>query len=237
MKNHRLFSFFCLSVCCFLFSGLYGDDPSDLEEEYQTHCNLSTDINEHLPVLCKYSSECTTVTEIGVKPMNSTWGVLQGLSENTWPEKSYVGIDSGYPPLEKLQEAQAFAQEQDILFSFSAANEMEIEFEPADLLFIDSLHTYCHLTYELETFSPKVRKYICLHDTSEPFGLQDDPLYLGDYSEYPASYDRTKSGLWPAVEDFLKSHPEWSLEERLTNNHGLTILKRKKEAPNSDSIH
>lgn len=65
-----------------------------------------------------------------------------------------------------------------------------------------------------------------MHDTSAPWGDRDDTEYHGDYSEYPASFDRNKRGLWPAVEDFLANHKEWKLLERRFNNHGLTILER-----------
>jgi cephalosporin hydroxylase len=106
---------------------------------------------------------------------------------------------------------------------------MTIEIPSTDLLFIDSLHTYCHLTYELEKFSPHVRKYIAMHDTSEPWGTVDDTEYGGDYSEYPAAFDREKRGLWAAVEDFLSRHPEWRLLERRLNNHGFTVLERVSE--------
>ena len=37
------------------------------------------------------------------------------------------------------------------------------------------MHTYCHLSYELDTFSPKVRKYIAMHDTSEPWAIGTTP--------------------------------------------------------------
>ena len=103
---------------------------------------------------------------------------------------------------------------------------MDIDIPPAEMLFIDSLHTYCHLTYELEKFSPKISKVIAMHDTSEPWGDADDSDYRGDYSEYPLYIDRSKKGLWSAVEDFLERHPEWILQERLFNNHGFTILRR-----------
>jgi hypothetical protein len=33
-------------------------------------------------------------------------------------------------------------------------------------------------------------------------------------------------GLWLAIEEFLFAHPEWTLAERRTNCHGLTVLKR-----------
>lgn len=33
--------------------------------------------------------------------------------------------------------------------------------------------------------------------------------------------------MWPAVEEFLAAHPnEWALQQRFTNNNGLTVLKR-----------
>jgi len=66
-----------------------------------------------------------------------------------------------------------------------------------------------------------------MHDTSDPWGTIDDfQQYSGDYSEYPPEIDRTKRGLWAAVEDFLVRHPEWKLRERRLNCHGLTTLER-----------
>jgi hypothetical protein len=103
---------------------------------------------------------------------------------------------------------------------------MTLDIPPVDMLFIDSLHTYCHLTCELEKFSPKVGKYIAMHDTSAPWGMMDDDQYHGDYSEYEPSFDRTKRGLWPAVVDFLGRHPEWSLYQRNLYSHGFTVLGR-----------
>ncbi len=200
-----------------------------LVEMYDLHCATSSDINEHLPVLRSLAMECSSVTEIGVRSIVSTWGILQGLSENSSLERKYLGIDLQYPDQGRLQLAKKLAEDNGINFSFWAANDMEIEIEPVDMLFIDSLHTYCHLTNELEMFSPVVRKYLCFHDTSEPWGDRDDDQYRGDYSEYPTSFDCTKRGLWAAVSDFLDRHPEWSLVERRTNNHGFTILKRNAE--------
>jgi hypothetical protein len=210
---------------------------STLQKMYENHCNTPSDINEHIPVLRQLASECSSAIEIGVRSIVSTWGILQGLSENPVQPKWFLGIDLAYPPLEKLQLAKQIAEENHIDFLFWPINDMEIDIEPVDMLFIDSLHTYCHLTYELESFSPKVRKYICMHDTSAPWGHQDDAEYCGNYAEYPDSYDRTKKGLWPAVEDFLARHPEWSLYERRTNNHGFTILKRNDESAVTQNLY
>lgn len=198
----------------------------ELKRLYEHWCSHSSDIVEHVPVLHRLAKECSSVTEIGLRDMTSSWGIFQGLAENSAAKKSYVGIDIANPPAQTLDLAQRLVRAQGISFRFWQANDMEIMIDPTDLLFIDSLHTYCHLTYELEKFSPKVRKYIAMHDTSEPWGELDDNQYHGDFSEYPAHIDKTKRGLWAAVEDFLKMHPEWVLQERRLNNHGFTILKR-----------
>jgi hypothetical protein len=198
----------------------------ELRDQYEAACQKPSDICEHVSTLRALAAECSSVVEIGTRSMVSTWGLLQGLAENRSPHRSYLGIDLEAPPQEILTKARWLAQENGISFSFWQANDMDIDIEPTELLFIDSLHTYCHLTYELETFSPKVKKYIALHDTSWERVI-DDPAYQGDYSEYPPAYDRTKRGLWAAVEDFLDRHPEWTLHKRYFNNNGFTILKRK----------
>ena len=40
------------------------------------------------------------------------------------------------------------------------------------------------------------------------------------------SVQEIEKGLWPAVEEFLKSSSEWILEKRYTNCNGLTILRK-----------
>jgi beta-1,4-mannosyl-glycoprotein beta-1,4-N-acetylglucosaminyltransferase len=172
------------------------------------------------------AAECASVVEIGLRSMESSWGILRGLSENLSSSRSYIGIDIDSPSTELLDSAKRLAEGNGIAFNFWRANDLNIDIEPTELLFIDSLHTYCHLTYELEKFSPKVSKYIAMHDTSWGEPPIDDPAYQGNYSEYPSEYDRTKRGLWQAVVDFLQRHPEWTLHERRVNNYGFTILKR-----------
>lgn len=198
----------------------------ELDAQYMHHCTHISDIYEHIPVLKQLSKECESVIEIGVREAVSTWGILKGLAENKKTKKSYLGIDLCYPSC--LLQLSSISEGVAVDFDFWKANDMEIDIPMTDMLFIDSLHTYCHLTYELETFSPKVRKYITMHDTSAPWGNQDDDAYDGNYAEYPTHINKQKRGLWPAVEDFLSTHPEWKLKERKMNNHGFTILERVK---------
>ena len=221
MKYQKLLSWMILVTSVYGYTSM----PT-LQTVYEQHCTEPSDICEHLPPLRDLAQECSSVIEIGVRSMVSSWGILQGLADSPYENPTYVGIDLNYPPKETLQLADALATKAGVLFSFGKGNDMTITLPPVDFLFIDSLHTYCHLTYELETFAPQVRKYIALHDTSPPWELWDDNEYWGDYSEYPPHIDRTKRGLWAAVEDFLLTHSDWELKERRTNCHGLTILRR-----------
>jgi hypothetical protein len=147
-----------------------------------------------------------------------------GLADSPNHPRSYLGIDLDYPPADTFRLAQTLAEQNQISFKFWKGNDMDAEVEPADMIFIDTLHTYCQLTVELEKFAPKAKKYIAMHDTN--WGDQDDPVYKGDYSEYPAYVDRTKRGLWLAIVDFLGRHPEWALKEHRLNNYGFTTLVR-----------
>lgn len=226
-KNTLIATLLGMGMLCNALS--LNADPSShdkLREWYQYAYTQPSDINQHIPVLRNLAKECSSVAEIGVRSMVSTWGILYGLAENDTGVRSYLGIDLVMPPLSIYSNAKKLAEKNGIEFHFLTVNDMTIELEPVDLLFIDSLHTYCHLTYELEKFSPQVNKYIALHDTSAPWGDVDDHSYYGNYSEYPEHINRSKRGLWPAVEDFLENHPEWTLLERRLNNHGFTILKR-----------
>jgi hypothetical protein len=57
-----------------------------------------------------------------------------------------------------------------------------------------------------------------MHDT-EVFGYKD---YYGN-----KKYGVTgKVGLQPAIKEFLESDKTWMLHEELTNNNGLTVLKK-----------
>ncbi|MCI5051968.1 MAG: class I SAM-dependent methyltransferase [Simkaniaceae bacterium] len=192
---------------------------------YEQHYKTPSDIHQHLPAMRELAKECSSVAEFGVRGMVSTWGFLQGMSENQNQQKSYIAVDLDAPPLNKLRQAKDLATALKIKFRFIRGNDLHINIPRVDLIFIDTLHTYKHLSFELEKFCHQAKKYICLHDTSPPWGHQDEPAYY-QVDPYPAWIDRNKRGLWPAVVDFLARHPEWKLKKRYTNCHGFTILQR-----------
>lgn len=197
------------------------NDKICLNEIYKHYCNSEAGIYGHLPVLRFLAMECSSVVDMSRSSV-SKWGLLQGLSESSYQQCCYLGINSSFH--EQLDLAKEVAKENGIDFTFWRINDKYIEIESTDLLFIDQFHTYCHLTYELETFSRKVHKYICIPYLNT-WGYQDENTYTGNYAEYPSSYDKMKRGLIPAITDFLSRHPEWNLIE-YHNHNGLAVLIR-----------
>jgi len=94
--------------------------------------------------------------------------------------------------------------------SFRVENTLLIDIEVTDLLFIDTLHTYDQLSQELKLHSPKVRRFIALHDT-ESFKFQGE--------------DPSKDGLWNAVVEFI-AQGNFVAKKHYPNNNGLTVLER-----------
>ena len=89
-----------------------------------------------------------------------------------------------------------------------------------DFLFIDTWHVYDQLIKELNMHSPKVKKWIALHDT-ETYGEK------GETSPYSIREKKEYLGLSYAVNEFLKNNINtWRLHEHYVYNNGLTILKR-----------
>ncbi len=173
-----------------------------ITSNYNRCVSFPSDINEHMPTLQKYASECKHITEMGVRTVVSTWAFLEA------KPKKLVSIDINDCP---ISQAQNLAKDAGIDFAFIRGDTRKIEIEETDLLFIDTWHVYEQLQKELELHANKAKKYIILHDTTT-FGVRgEDPNQLG---------------LWPAVEEFLNTNTNWKLRERFYNNNGLTVLER-----------
>ena len=108
---------------------------------------------------------------------------------------------------------------------------MQVEFDKADLLFIDTWHVFRQLYRELDTLNHLAGKYIVMHDTTTYGCIEEDQ---GGHGGKPIEEELYKGlklsgvGEWPAVHAFLKEHPEWFIRMRATNNNGLTVLQRQK---------
>lgn len=173
----------------------------DFEKEYQDACVRDTDIHEHLPVLSELTSQCTHVTELGVGWAQSTRAFLRHDVEL----HSYE-----FMPQPGIREFFEQAKNAGRNVTLHVDDTRKVEIAETDLLFVDSLHIYEQVQKELELHAGKARKYIGFHDTTT----------YADRGEFGGR------GIWPAIQEFIDSHPEWQLVERRTNNNGLTILKR-----------
>lgn len=166
----------------------------DIQLKYKEFCDTPSDINLHLPMLREYADRCDHVTEFGVRGCVSLHAFLSSKA------KKVVAVDIGnvwVPDIEKL--------------TFICADDLTIEIEQTDFLFIDTLHTYNQLSRELALHSKKVNKYIGFHDTSM-FGVNGDDGGIG---------------LVPAINEFLQYNKEWSICYSTNVNNGLTIIEKK----------
>jgi hypothetical protein len=190
-----------------------------IKEFYNYHYSTTSDINEHLPVLLKYSQECSHITEMGVRTGVSSWAFLYSN-----PQKM-ISYDIGMNPT--IQNIINIANVCGINYTFNMNDVLSIEIEPTELLFIDTWHSYNQLYLELSLHSKNVSKYIILHDTVS-YGYNDESPYDG-ISEIMKSKEKNKEGLINAVNDFLLTNDgdNWLIHDVYTNNNGLTVLKRK----------
>lgn len=206
-----------------------ASSSSLLENLYKRALTDPSDVRDHIEDHARLARECEVVLEVGVRDMVSTWGMLWGLAHNEKTVKKYIGVDLSFPTGVTWRHFLLSCETAHVDCVFLDQNDMSLvpaDIGPVDMLFIDALHTYSHVMYELTTFHNQVRKYIALHDTSAPWGDVDEP-YSGDYSEYPAWIDKTKRGVFTAVLDFLAMHPtEWVMTFRKKNSNGYTLLER-----------
>ena len=188
--------------------------------KYEQLRNTPSDINEHLPTLKKYTEECDTIVEMGVRSIVSTWAFLAG------NPKKLTSLDL-YDPTKfggNLQEVYDAAGLTNIDFSFIECDSLVYEMEPCDLLFIDTWHCYLQLKKELTRHHSKVNKYIILHDTVSYANVDEKSAdEMGELNNIETNLPK---GLYSAVDEFLSQNRNWIIWEKKPNNNGLTILKR-----------
>lgn len=210
-----------------------------LHSKYTTLCNQRSDINEHLPTLCKYASECDSVFETGVRGVISSYALTYGLLTNPNNQNKKEILLNDLTEC-SIAEFMRCMQKLPIDINYIWKSNLEIDLvQTYDLTFIDTFHVYGQLKRELEKFSKFTNKYIIMHDTTID-GILGEAKRGGGYGNYYYSNNKMDelsnitnlpvneilNGLWPAIEEFLATNPDWSLKERFTNNNGLTILEK-----------
>lgn len=173
---------------------------NSIEFYFRLLSDLSGDIDEHMEVIREYAYKSDTIVELGVRKMVSTWALLGG-----YPKK-ILCVDKLHP--EKygaalvLKDAINICEKEGIDFKFLEADDLAIELEEMDLLFIDTLHTYEQLSKELELHGKKAKKYIIMHDTEIP-------------------------EMFKAIAEYIKRDNSWRILENRHNEYGLVVLGKK----------
>lgn len=196
-----------------------GAAPLDpIELRYEAVRAQLSDINEHLALLRELAHGCDHVTEFGVGRSTYALAAARPNVLRCYDPTPDIGRCFSGEILD-----MAFVEGVDM--QFRQESDLEVEIEPTDILFIDTIHTYGQLSQELRLHASKVTKYIVMHDT-ETFGR------VGE--------DGTALGLQSAIDAFLAKNGEWRVERQLKNNNGLTVLERSpnryRESANATTI-
>jgi hypothetical protein len=203
----------------------------NIKNTYHHVCSVQSDINEHLPTLYKYASQCNSVLELGVRGCVSSYAFLYGLLNNNNNNNNNRRLILNDIQECNISELLEMTKQCDIDISYQWINDLELNItEPVDITFIDTWHIYGQLKRELNKFSKITNKYIIMHDTTVDQYLGEtircgwDAVEQSNMTGIPV--EEINCGLQKAVDEFLIDNNDWLLKEQFTNNNGLTILEK-----------
>ena len=142
--------------------------------------------------------ECESYTELGVNQ-----GATLAAAMLTNPIKVRAYDISLKPYNFAKRHFDNYTNSNDIDYKIFEDNTLQVKLDPVDLLYIDTLHRYDHLTKELALHGDKAKKYIVFHDT------------------------HAQQGLKKAVQEYVQAHPEWSIVTDCQDSVGFMTIKRK----------
>ena len=142
-------------------------------------------------------------TFIGVETITE-FGPFQGCSTAAWISlrpKKFVTVDRGVSlDIPVFQQA---AEEVGVSFKFVIGNDIEIDIEPCELLFIDTMHTEDHTFNELLRHADKISKYLVFHDVN------------------PNRFNTLKG-----INKWWVNHSEWQLKYQDFEDCGFMVLEK-----------
>ncbi|KKM65247.1 hypothetical protein LCGC14_1493170 [marine sediment metagenome] len=179
-------------------------DADNLPDYYKALYKLQADV--HSPSYLLVHDEirnrlidCESYTEMGI---NQGATLAAAILQNPKQVRAY-DIKLGWY-LEAQQLFENYAHDNNISYKVFEMDTLECVIEPTDLLYIDTLHRYDHLTKELRRHANKVNKYIIFHDT------------------------HAMKGLKRAVNEYVDQNPSWSIITDCVENVGFMTIERHK---------
>lgn len=188
----------------------------NFKQLYEDACNTASDINEHLPIMLEYAKKCKHITEMGVRSGVSTRAFLYSDPDKLFSYDLYLEDDVKL----YFDEAKKLGKN----YQYISADVLNIEIEPTELLFIDTLHSYKQIQQELKLHADKVSKYIIFHDIVT-WGVNGESWH-GLNNESFWGERNSSIGIVPAIEEFLQENPHWQKIHWYQNNNGLGIIER-----------
>lgn len=201
----------------------------NIENRYNRLCKQESDINEHLPTLYKYATQCESIIELGVRGVVSSYAFVYGLLNNNSSNKKILLNDIEQCNISRLLQLTNHLK---IDIKYEWVNDLDLEIkENYDLTFIDTWHVYGQLKRELEKFSKVTNKYIIMHDTTideiDGETIRRDDMNAEEQTlESGIPLNEINKGLKPAIDEFLENNSNWKIKEVFTNNNGLTVLEK-----------
>ena len=186
-------------------------EPATIDELYDRHCQIESDINEHLPTLRRLASECDHVTEFGTRSGVSTSALLAAQ-----PAKLVTYDIAGGCACKRLAKLAGNTE-----LSYQHGPEIGDTLtcppiETTDLLFVDTVHHGDHVYQELSRHGDQAQRFLVFHDT----------VTFGDLGE-GSTGESVLPGLNSGIDRWLAERPgQWQEAEHHTNNNGLLVLQR-----------
>lgn len=170
------------------------------------HSKHGTDIHQHLVTLHNLVTAlgAKTVIELGVNTGESTVALLEAVHAT---EGTLISVDiQELPNVRPMLTAYGLIGRWDfhLCDDIKFGREIWQRGKLADLIFIDTSHSFDQTTKEIEIYEPILRPggIMVFHDTV-------------------SFYD----GVYKPIKKFLKLHPTWPFENK-TNCNGLGILRK-----------
>lgn len=146
----------------------------------------------------KLVKQCDSYTEFGV---NQGTTLAIALLEKVKKIRAY---DIKLAPYNKAKHHfEQYAAEHNLDYVAMEANTLKCSIEPVDMLYIDTLHVYDHLSRELALHGNKARKYIVFHDTFKP-----------------------TQQLKQAIREFVGKNPHWQVITECDDSVGFMTIAR-----------
>jgi hypothetical protein len=151
----------------------------------------------HYEIL-KHLVNCASYTEFGVN-QGTTLAIplLAGI-------KKIRAYDISLSPYNKARaHFEDFANSNKVDYQVFEADALLCDIEPVDMLYIDTVHRYEHLSKELNTHGDKAQKYIVFHDTFKPDKRMKD-----------------------AVREFISTRPAWKVITECDKSVGFMAIAK-----------